>query len=75
MKKIFLIIIPILLGVFLGCQNVESPAFDNSMDKKSNSLTIDFFYVDLSECGRCQSSDETLDKALREMRVSIHQTC
>ena len=33
---------------------------------------IDFLYVDLSECERCQSSDETLDKALRELREQIH---
>lgn len=36
-------------------------------------LSIDLLYVDLSECERCQSSDETLDKALRELRDRIHQ--
>ncbi|MFP4143244.1 MAG: DUF2703 domain-containing protein [Thermoplasmata archaeon] len=36
-------------------------------------LPIDFFYVDLSECGRCQSSDGALDEALRELRERIHQ--
>ncbi|MFO7990927.1 MAG: DUF2703 domain-containing protein [Thermoplasmata archaeon] len=39
----------------------------------SDKLQIDFLYVDLSRCERCQSSDETLDKALRELRASIHQ--
>ncbi len=42
-------------------------------DTSEDSLVIDFLYVDLSECERCQSSDETLDKALREMREQIHQ--
>lgn len=36
-------------------------------------MIIDFLYVDLGECERCQSSDETLDKALRELREEIHQ--
>ena len=40
---------------------------------KDDSLNIDFLYVDLSECERCQSSDETLDTALRELREPIHQ--
>ncbi len=40
----------------------------NSRDE----LVIDFLYVDLSECERCQSSDETLDRALRELREQIH---
>ncbi len=35
-------------------------------------LLIDFLYVDISECDRCQSSDETLDKALRELKEDIH---
>lgn len=35
-------------------------------------LLIDFLYVDLSECERCQSSDETLDRVLRELREQIH---
>lgn len=40
----------------------------------SDELLIDFLYVDLSECERCQSSDEILDKALRELREQIHGT-
>lgn len=36
-------------------------------------MVIDFLYVDLDECERCQSSDETLDKGLRELREEIHQ--
>ncbi|MEF8873383.1 MAG: DUF2703 domain-containing protein [Candidatus Thermoplasmatota archaeon] len=36
-------------------------------------LSIDFLYVDLSECERCRSSDETLDRALRELRDQIHR--
>ncbi|MFW6376319.1 MAG: DUF2703 domain-containing protein [Thermoplasmatota archaeon] len=35
-------------------------------------LLIDFLYVDLSECERCQSSDKTLDRALRGLREQIH---
>lgn len=37
------------------------------------SLNIDFLYVDLSECDRCQSSDEILDRALRDLREQIHR--
>ncbi len=33
---------------------------------------IDFLYVDLSECERCQSSDVALDEAIREMREQVH---
>lgn len=40
----------------------------------SDKLRIDFLYVDLSECERCQSSDEILDEALRELREQIHGT-
>lgn len=38
-------------------------------------LSIDFLYVDLSQCRRCQSSDEILDEALRELREQIHGNC
>ncbi|MFP4051933.1 MAG: DUF2703 domain-containing protein [Thermoplasmata archaeon] len=38
----------------------------------TDELLIDFLYVDLSECERCQSSDETLDRALRGLREQIH---
>lgn len=37
-----------------------------------NRLEIDFLYVDLSECERCQSSDGILDEVLRELREQIH---
>ncbi|MEF8832779.1 MAG: DUF2703 domain-containing protein [Candidatus Thermoplasmatota archaeon] len=38
-----------------------------------NRLVIDFLYIDLEECERCQSSDETLDRAVRELREPLHQ--
>jgi len=38
----------------------------------SDDLLIDFLYIDLSECERCQSSDEILDEALRELREQVH---
>ncbi|PTD93396.1 hypothetical protein C9439_07465 [archaeon SCG-AAA382B04] len=39
----------------------------------NNELVIDFLYIDLSECGRCQSSDKKLDEAIRELREQIHR--
>ncbi len=41
--------------------------------KETNQLIVDFLYVDLSECERCQSSDEILDESLRELREQIHK--
>jgi hypothetical protein len=34
-------------------------------------LVIDFLYLDLSLCGRCQATDRILDRALDEMREEL----
>lgn len=36
-----------------------------------NKLNIDFLYLDLSCCERCQSTDETLDEVLMELRQEM----
>ena len=36
-----------------------------------NKLNIDFLYLDLSCCERCQSTDETLDEVLMELRQEL----
>ena len=36
-----------------------------------NKLVIDFLYLDLSTCERCQSADQTLDKVLTELRPQL----
>ncbi|MFP3872204.1 MAG: DUF2703 domain-containing protein [Candidatus Natronoplasma sp.] len=40
--------------------------------EKEDRLVIDLLYVDISECERCRSSDETLDRTVRELRDQIH---
>lgn len=39
--------------------------------KKMNKLVIDFLYLDLSCCERCQSADQTLDEVLAELRPQL----
>jgi hypothetical protein len=36
-----------------------------------NQLTIDFLYLDLSCCERCQSTDKTMDEVLMELRQEL----
>lgn len=38
---------------------------------KNKKLKIDFLYLDLSVCKRCQATDKVLDKALDELREKI----
>lgn len=38
------------------------------MRKENRKLVIDFLYLDLSSCRRCQATDRVLDHALDEMR-------
>jgi hypothetical protein len=41
------------------------------MSKQSQKLKIDFLYLDLSTCDRCQATDKVLDDALDELRNEI----
>lgn len=41
------------------------------MAQKDKKLKIDFLYLDLSACDRCQATDEVLDDALDELRKEI----
>ncbi len=36
-----------------------------------NKLVIDFLYLDLCRCERCQSADQTLDEVLAELRSEL----
>lgn len=39
--------------------------------KESKKLQIDFLYLDLSTCERCQATDKVLDEALDELREEL----
>ena len=39
--------------------------------KESKKLEIDFLYLDLTACGRCQATDKVLDEALDELREEL----
>lgn len=41
------------------------------MGKENRNLVIDFLYLDLSSCSRCQATDRVLDRALDEMRGEL----
>lgn len=41
------------------------------MAQNNKKLKIDFLYLDLSTCDRCQATDEVLDQALDELRKEI----
>lgn len=45
---------------------------DNAVDKKR--LVIDFLYLDLSVCTRCQGTDTSLDEALAEVSRVLEAT-
>ncbi|MBI4858203.1 MAG: DUF2703 domain-containing protein [Acetobacterium woodii] len=39
-----------------------------------NKITIDFLYLDLSVCTRCQGTENTLDEALKEVAAVLEAT-
>lgn len=41
------------------------------MAKENKKLEIDFLYLDLSTCERCQATDKVLDEALDELREEL----
>lgn len=41
------------------------------MRNENRKLVIDFLYMDLSSCRRCQATDRILDRALDEMRDEL----
>jgi len=41
------------------------------MVKQNKKLEIDLLYLDLSICGRCQTTDKVLDEALDELREEL----
>jgi len=54
-------------GKVCGCQSTIKPI-------TSNQLIIDFLYLDLSVCTRCQNTDSTLDEALSEVEQVLKAT-
>ena len=46
---------------------------EDYMIKKNGKLVIDFLYLDLSACRRCQATDRVLDHALNEMRDELRE--
>jgi len=54
-------------GQVCGCQESVHPII-------SNQLIIDFLYLDLSVCSRCQSTDTSLDEALSEVSHVLKST-
>ena len=50
------------------CGNAEETKIDK------NKITIDFLYLDLSVCTRCQGAESSLDEALREVAKVLETT-
>ena len=50
------------------CGNAEETKIDK------NKITIDFLYLDLSVCTRCQGAENSLDEALKEVASVLEAT-
>lgn len=64
------IVLTCLIGVILisGCISEEGGI---DMVNETSKLVIDFLYLDLSLCERCQLTDVVLDEALDELREEL----
>jgi len=70
MKDKKIIVPTCLIGVVLisGCISEEGGI---DMVNETSKLVIDFLYLDLSECERCQATNIVLDEALNELREEL----
>ena len=64
------VILTCLIGVIIisGCISEERGI---EMVKETSKLVIDFLYLDLSLCERCQATDVVLDEVLDELREEL----
>ncbi len=60
------------LSVEPSCCACDSVCCDSPKDKRS--IVIDFLFLDLSVCTRCQGADTTLDEALAEVSKVLEST-
>lgn len=58
------------------CQSDEQNCCTCQTEKetKKRTIVIDFLYLDLSVCTRCQGTDQTLDEAIREVAKVLEVT-
>lgn len=68
MQKGVLLICLISVILISGCLNTKQEV---KMIKENKKLEIDFLYLDLSTCDRCQATDKVLDEALDELRGEL----
>lgn len=59
-----------------GCCSCSPGCCGSKEDSKENKrrITIDFLYLDLTVCSRCQGTDESLDDALSEVSKVLEAT-
>lgn len=64
------------LSVGYSCCTCDSGCCDATKDNefKKRSIIIDFLFLDLSVCTRCQGADTTLDEALVEVSKVLKST-
>lgn len=57
-----------------GCCGVISNNIGKEIKMNDKKITIDFLYLDLSVCTRCQGTDNSLDEALSEIAKVLEAT-
>lgn len=57
-----------------GCCGVISDNVGKEIKINNKQITIDFLYLDLSVCTRCQGTDNSLDEALSEIAKVLEAT-
>lgn len=68
MQKSVILICLIVVILISGCISEERGI---DMVNEMNKLVIDYLYLDLSLCKRCQATDIVLDEALSELREEL----
>ena len=56
------------------CSSQDTSKLPNNMPVKKECLDIDFMYLDLSHCTRCQGAESSLDEAIAEVSKILEAT-
>ena len=66
---------PHIVTVFSDyCLKNEWQLMNQNMVMGKKDLVIDFLFLDLSQCTRCKGTDDTLEKALKEVTGQLEET-
>lgn len=66
---------PLIVTAFIDyCLKNEWQLMNQNMVLSKKDLVIDFLFLDLSQCTRCQGTDDTLEKALKVVASQLEET-